>query len=202
MTEAASQIATQGLEYLGTRYQPAPIPLLPIWQAESTPEQKLRIAGAALFSGMLTRERAVWIFNARPAQWHQTQDRVMLENRCLTPLGRADILVKVLGELVDPEGIERELADLSAGKLAPGTFAVVAVADARAEHALVPVFEAAVDPRLMTVVLTVYAEQAPGFRQLRPPVLLAELPRSPLGKPCRAEITAAILTSRGAGGVK
>jgi O-succinylbenzoic acid--CoA ligase len=177
MTEAASQIATQGLELLETLYQPSPIPLLPIWQAETTPEQKLRISGPALFSGMLARENAAWIFNVRPAQWYQTQDRVQLENRCLTPLGRADTLVKVLGELVDPEAIERELVDLSTGQLAPGTFAVVAVPDSRAEHALVPVFEAAVDAALIAAVLTAYAEQASGLRQLRPPVLLAKFPR-------------------------
>ena len=55
-----------------------------------------------------------------------------LENDLLTPLGRADLRVKVLGELVDVEAIEQELAALSGGRLAPGSFVVVAVPDARA----------------------------------------------------------------------
>jgi len=196
MTEAASQIATQGLESLKTLYQPAPLSLLPIWQAETTPEQKLRISGPALFSGMLAREKEAWVFQPRPAQWHQTDDRVLLENRFLTPLGRTDTLVKVLGELVDPEMIERELAALSAGKLALGTFAVVAVPDGRAEHVLVPVFATAVDAALIAAVLATYAQRAPGLRRLRPPVMLEDIPFSPLGKPRREEIAAAILNSQ------
>ena len=165
MTEAASQIATQGLGCLAMSYQPAPIPLLPIWRAEISAEQTLRIAGPALFSGTLVREDDEWIFKPRTTEWHQTADRMELENKCLTPLGRADMLVKVLGELVDPEEIERELAVLSDGKLQPGMFAVVAVPDARAEHALVPVFDDAVAAELIRDVLTAYAARAAGFPQ-------------------------------------
>ena len=193
MTEAASQIATQGLAALAVLYQPAPLPLLPIWQAAVTAQQLLRIAGPALFSGWLVKEDSVWVFNPREAPWHPTQDRVALANRCLTPLGRADTRVKVLGELVDLEVVERELADLSGGGLAPGSFAVVAIPDARAEHALVPVFDGSVDRACVGAVLQAYAAQAPGWRPLRPPVMLADFPRSPLEKPLRAAIAAAIL---------
>jgi acyl-CoA synthetase (AMP-forming)/AMP-acid ligase II len=101
-------------------------------------------------------------------------------------------LVKVLGELVDPEEIERELVVLSGGSLAPGTFAIIAVPDERAGHVLVPVFDAAVDEAAMEAVLAGYAAQAPGFRRLGPALRLPSLPRSPLGKPRRAEILALI----------
>ena len=192
MTEAASQIATQGLDALTTLYHPAPIPLLPIWQAESALDLTLRIAGPALFSGWLVRENAAWVFKPRTSPWYQTQDRVALENRCLTPLGRVDMRVKVLGELVDLEAIERELAVLADGGFPPGLFAVVAVPDARAEHALMPVFDGSVDATLIAAVLTRYAARAPGLRSLRPPVVLARFPRGPLDKPLRAEIVAAL----------
>jgi O-succinylbenzoic acid--CoA ligase len=192
MTEAASQIATQGLDFLQTLYQPAPLPLLPIWQAKTFPEHLLRIAGPALFSGLLVREHDQWAFIPRVTQWHQTQDRVMLANGTLTVVGRADTLVKVLGELVDPVIIEREIVALAAGKLVPGSLAVIAVPDARAEHTLVPVFDGSVDTALIAAVLTDYARQAPGFRRLRPPVILQNFPSSPMGKPRREAITAAI----------
>ena len=192
MTEAASQIATQGLEALDALYQPAPMPLLPIWQAETTPDLTLRIAGPALFSGWLVRENAAWGFKPRASEWHATQDRVALENRRLTPLGRADTQVKVLGELVDVEAIERELAALADGGFPPGTFAVVAVPDARAEHALIPVFDGTVDAALMAAVLARYAGRATGLLRLQAPVVLARFPSSPLGKPRRAEIVAAL----------
>lgn len=193
MTEAASQIATGSLDSLKEIYQPSPIPLLPIWQAETTPDQTLRISGPALFSGMLVRENEIWAFKPRLSDWHETSDLVSLENRCLTPLGRSDLRVKVLGELVDLEAVERELLDLSEGKLQPGTFVVVAIPDARAEHALVPVFDAAVNREIIDAVLTAHAEQIPGFRRLRPAVILENFPRSPLGKLHRTKITDVIL---------
>jgi acyl-coenzyme A synthetase/AMP-(fatty) acid ligase len=108
----------------------------------------------------------------------------------LTPLGRADSVVKVLGELVNPEEIERELTAHSEGALAPGSFAVVAVPDARAGNRLVPVFDVGADAVVIRKVLAIHARQAPGFRRLGPPMVLNPLPRSPLGKPLRAEIVA------------
>ena len=193
MTEAASQIATQGLAQLESLYQPAPLPLLPIWQAATTAGQLLRISGPALFSGTLVRDGdQPWVFLPRTAPWHQSADRVLLANRDLTPIGRADTFVKVLGELVDLAMVERELAALAGGRLTPGSFAVVAVPDARAEHLLVPVFDAAVAAELIAAVLAAYEVQAPGLRRLRSAVILTPLPRSPLGKPRRPEIAAAI----------
>ena len=192
MTEAGSQIATQHPASLHAIYQPAPLPLLPIWQAETTPEDMLRITGPALLSGWLVHQDGRWIYQPLATEWHLTSDRVLLTDGCLTPLGRADTQVKVLGELVDLETIERDLAALADGGLAPGMFAVVAVPDARAGHALVPVFDATVDPALIASALAEYARQTPGIRRLRPAVTLADFPRSPMGKPRRAEIVAAL----------
>ena len=189
MTEAASQIATQHPAALDSIYQPAPIPLLPHWQAESDDSGNLRIAGPALFSGTLLMEGETWIFKPRVGDWYLTQDRVELIERHLTPYGRADTRIKVLGELVDLEMIEQELSALSGGALSPGSFVIIAVPDARAEHALVPVFSADTDQGLIETVLTAYAANAPGFRRLRDAVLLTDFPQSPLGKPRRSEIT-------------
>lgn len=195
MTEAASQIATGSLDSLKEIYQPSPIPLLPIWQAETSPDKTLRIFGPALFYGMLVRENEIWVFKPRLSDWYETSDLVCLENRCLTPLGRSDLRVKVLGELVDLEAVERELLDLSEGRLQPGTFVVVTIPDARAEHALVPVFDATVNREVIDAVLSAHAGQIPGFRRLQTAVILENFPRSPLGKLQRPKITAAILNA-------
>ncbi|MEI6654250.1 MAG: AMP-binding protein [Verrucomicrobiota bacterium] len=188
MTEAGSQIATQGLELLESSYQPAPLPILPIWQTRVSPDGQLSIAGPALFSGSLAREHAGWKFLPRAAEWHLTSDRVDLTNRQLTPLGRVDTVVKVLGELVDPAVIECELLALANDALAPGSFAIAAVPDERDGHRLVPVFEASVAPSLVTATLRAYQIQAPGFRRLQAPVVVERLPRSPLGKLRRADL--------------
>lgn len=184
MTEASSQIATQALKSLAQPYQSAPIPLLPIWEARVSGDGLLAISGPALFSGYVTNGK----FTPRETAWHTTSDRVLLENRAITPLGRTDTFVKILGELVDPEAIERELISLSQGQLAPGTFAVIAIPDERAGNMLVPVFESSVSPAVIESTLMLYQNQAVGFRRLRPAAVIAGLPRSELGKLRRNEL--------------
>lgn len=188
MTEAGSQIATQGLELLDSPYQTDGIPLLDHWKARTAGDGTLEISGPSLFSGTLAHDGSGWNYVPRTSEWHRTADRVLLEGGRLSPLGRADTRVKVLGELVDPEAIEGELSALSAGKLLPGSFAVAAVADTRTEHRLVPVFEISSDRNLVLNVLSRYRIQAPGYRRLQPPLFVEAIPRSALGKILRAEI--------------
>ena len=184
MTEAGSQIATQGLDALQIPYQPTPIPVLPHWKTRISEDGLLEIAGEALFSGYLSSDR----FSPRTGVWHTTSDRVDLRDGSLTPLGRADSLLKVLGELVDPEAIERELLLISGGALTAGTFAVIGIPDERAGSVLAPVFESTVDPALIEFVVSTYNQQAPGFRRLKRPFTLTSLPRSGLGKIRRADL--------------
>ena len=184
MTEAASQIATQEPGQLKAAYQPSPIPLLPIWDVRLTPGNLLAISGPALFSGYVSGGQ----FIPRETDWHITADRVVLENKTITPLGRADALVKILGELVDPEAVERELVSISEGRLTPGTFAIIAIPDERAGSALVPVFESSVNSEAAETALSIYQNRAPGFRRLTPLAVVEKLPRSELGKLRRNEL--------------
>jgi o-succinylbenzoate---CoA ligase len=195
MTEAGSQIATQSLDSLHSTYRPEPLPLLPIWRAEVSPDDRLRISGPALFSGFLLPDAGGWRYGIRDSEWYETGDQVVIGDEGLTPLGRADSQVKVLGELVDPGLIERELVELSAGRLAPGSFVVVAIPEARAGHALVPVFDSATAREVIDLALAAYHETALGFRRLHEVVILKDFPRSSLGKPMRAEITARLASS-------
>jgi len=190
MTEAGSQIATHGLEQLEAPYQSAPLPLLPIWNARVSAGDLLEISGPALFSGYVIGGK----FIPRAEVWHVTSDRVALANKLLVPLGRADTLVKILGELVDPVQVEREL--LQAGQLTEGSFAVVAIPDARAGFILVPLFEAAADPAAIAKAVENYNKTAPGFRRLAPAAALAKLPRGGLGKIRRAELAAIYQTPK------
>jgi O-succinylbenzoic acid--CoA ligase len=178
MTEAGSQIATQGLELLDQPYQAFPIPLLPIWDAQTAADQVLSISGPALFSGYVSGGD----FHPRVSSGFLTSDRAALQDRALTPLGRLDTLVKILGELVDPESIERELFAISNGKLSLGTFAVIAVPDERAGCLLVPFFESSVPQALIDTTLAIYQSNAPGFKRLKPAVTVEKMPRSELGK--------------------
>ncbi len=191
MTEASSQIATQEIEALDHFYQPSPLPVLPLWQTDLLPSGRLRLSGPALFSGYMVLENGVWRYLPRQETGYDTSDRVALLGNQLTPLGRADSLVKVLGELVDPEAIEQELVALSKGSLVAGSLAVMPVPDERCGHLLVPVFESAVDRCQVDAVLAEYGAHRVGFRRLRPPVFVASLPRSALGKVLRGELSKA-----------
>jgi O-succinylbenzoic acid--CoA ligase len=188
MTETGSQIATQSLELLEPPYQIAPLPVLDVWQVSNEKDGRLFVAGPALFTGSITATDGVRKWLPRTCEWYATSDRAFIRGREITPLGRMDSVVKVLGELVDPEAIERELVRLSDDHLEVGSFAVLAVPDQRTEHRLIPVFEEAVPVELMTRTLMAYAASAPGFRRLSMPVVVEAIPRSDLGKILRSEL--------------
>jgi O-succinylbenzoic acid--CoA ligase len=185
MTEAGSQIATQGMELLEMPYVSAPLTVLPHWRVEVSEEGLLRIAGPALFDGWLEPDGDGWQWRRRAGEWHETSDRAEISAAGLTPLGRADGVVKILGELVDPEAVERELAG---DGLTLGEFCVVAVPDARAGHRLVAVAESADGVEVLRERLEHYHRDAPGFRRVDGPVRMDPLPRSALGKLLRGEI--------------
>lgn len=193
MTEAASQIATQSLDQLEKPYQPAPISLLPIWRAEISTDDVLSISGPALFTGYILSESDAnpqFSFAPRTSEWHATMDQCLLDFAGITPIGRADFLVKVLGELVDPELIERELVGLSEGKLIPGSFVITAIEEGRAANLLVPIFEFSCEADVVASTLARYQKIAAGFRRLQSPVFIAKIPRSALGKPLRKDLAA------------
>jgi O-succinylbenzoic acid--CoA ligase len=187
MTEAGSQVATQSLEILNFPYQSAPLPLLPIWRARTDDEERLWVSGPALFSGQVTGESGSWQYEPREGEWYRSGDRASLTEGGLTILGRADSLLKILGELVDPEGVERDLAE-AAGDLPAGSFAVAAVPDHRAGHVLVPVFSSAIGKDAAGQAVAAYNALVPGFKRLLPPLFVADLPRTELGKIRRAEL--------------
>lgn len=190
MTEASSQIATQGFECLAQPFENAPIEPLAHWQLRLEEDGCLAIAGKSLFDGLLVQENGEWHFDAREDEWHRTSDRIQIGDGGLRPLGRSDLYVKVLGELVDLETIEERMLALSSRRLKRRSFVVAGVPDPRAGHLLVPVFDAAVGKAVIEEVLMAHNALAPGLERLQAPVTLYPLPCSELGKPQRAEILA------------
>jgi O-succinylbenzoic acid--CoA ligase len=182
MTEAASQIATQSVELLGMPYVDSPLELLPIWEAEETPGGLLRIKGKALFAGII-EEGA---FRRREGEWYTTQDRVTVSRRTLIPQGRADSLVKVMGELVDVEAVEKRFLELARGSIREGGFAVITIPDARRENGLIAVFE---NPgQAAETAYAAYQSQAPGPERFTRRISMPSFPRTALGKLRRAEM--------------
>jgi O-succinylbenzoic acid--CoA ligase len=188
MTEAGTQIATQRLDLLDLPYVKEPIDLLSCWDARTSDDGRIEIRGDALFSGILKREGEEWKYEEHRGEWFTTSDSGIVENRQLRVSGRRDAMVKILGELVDPVAVEAEILSLSAGHIAPGQAVVVPVPDARAGNKLVVVREETTDAEALSAVLDAYHATCEGFRRIAVVTVLAEIPKSPLGKPLRKEI--------------
>lgn len=189
MTEAGSQIATQGLELLGSPYSPEPLGLLPCWEARTGDSGRIEIRGEALFSGWLRQEKSGWRFEERSGDWFVTSDTGTVEGRQIRIAGRADAVVKILGELVDPAVVQAEIAAASAGAIGERELVVVAVDDVRAGKRLVLVHERSVPSGIMESALLSYHAQCPGFRRINATVAVDRIPRSPLGKPLGSELS-------------
>ena len=184
MTEASSQVATDSLDRVSISYQVGPLPLLPIWKARMNADGLLELAGPALFSGYIIDSRYV----PRTTEWHTTADFVELRGQFLTMRGRADLVVKIRGKLVDPTEIERQIRAMSGGKIEVDSFAVVAITDARSGCVLVPVIQSGTDLTMVQDVLKTYQITAPACHRMSDVIELEDFPRSPLGKLLRHEI--------------
>jgi o-succinylbenzoate---CoA ligase len=183
MTETCSQVATQGLELLDSPYHVLPIELLPCWEAQVNDDGRIMLKGEALFSGMLVSGEDGWKYEERGSEWHVTSDSGRIEDRNVFLTGRADTHVKILGELVDPVAVETELLALSSRR----DFAVVAVPDFRAGNCLVLVHEN--DGSGLAEAVDAYHMTCPGFRRISACLPIERIPRSPLGKTLRKELS-------------
>ncbi len=187
MTETASQIATQRPERLDFPYQSSPIDLIDPWEVETADDGRLQVRGPSLFEGILHVDGTGWKYEKRSGNRFVTSDLGAVRGRELSVTGRADMLVKILGELVDPLAVEAEILRL--GTLAPGTIVVVAPPDTRAEHRLVLVHGPELPPATARQLVETYNAICPGFRRISGVLELPEIPRSNLGKPLRAWLT-------------
>jgi len=180
MTEACSQVATQRMDSLDRLYADCPLELLPIWDLEQTEEGLLRLRGETLFAGTVEGGK----YHVREGEWFTTSDRVAVSGRAIVPLGRADTMVKVMGELVDVEAVERHFMEVAAGRVPEGGFAVVALPDGRREHELVGVFEG----EEVAVCVEDYNRQVPGTERIERWCVVAVFPRAELGKIRKGEL--------------
>lgn len=180
MTEAGSQIATQGIELLDKPYSNGHIGVLPHWDVKIEADGRIAIRGEALFRGELVQAGREWGFSKRPGDWFVTSDLGLLDDSGLLLTGRADALVKILGELVDPVAIERELgvAEVS----------VVALPDPRKENRLMAVFEEPAIGKRVEGKVAAYNRRVVGVLRIDGVAQVDAIPRSDLGKVRRLEL--------------
>ena len=186
MTEAGSQVATQEVARVGESFADCPMKVLPIWELGLSEEGLLKLRGEALFCGTLDEGDGKFVFRKREGEWFQAKDRVRLDGDEISVEGRADALVKILGELVDVEAVEREFLKMAGGRVKEGSFAVVPVGDERRGHVLVAVGERGAVGDFFKM----YQQQASGLERFSRLVEVDEMPRTGLGKIRRGELKA------------
>lgn len=139
MTETASTVACQALEF-DRMNQPEVLEVLPHWQASVAADEVLTVKGPALARGYAVNEGGQWQWQGLDAgRGLRTRDRVGLwhdgTRSFLRFMGRDAACVKILGELVYLEQVERRLRELAGDSV--GELMVVAEADPRREQCLV-----------------------------------------------------------------
>ncbi len=108
LTESGSQLATALPD---EPYHTDRLTVLPHWQVSATDDGVLRFKGEGMLYGrLLTQDSGEFTLERHPPDdWCTTCDRVELDGRLLTFLRRADRLIKVLGELIDPDAVQSGL---------------------------------------------------------------------------------------------
>jgi O-succinylbenzoic acid--CoA ligase len=177
LTEAASTVAVQAEDQPDCTL----LTVLPHWQASVDAEGWLELRGPALPRGLAEWEAAAGGYRwRRLAPPLRPADRVRLDGSTLVFQGRADRVVKRLGELVDLAQLERALADaaLAAGVL--GRVRLRGEPDARTGHRLVL---ECLDAAEGAAVTARFNPGQPPYARLEEVRVVANLRLSPLGKP-------------------
>lgn len=176
LTEAASTVAAQAADEPDcTR-----LTLLPHWQARTDADGILELRGPALADRVATIDP-----ESGRARWHRidtlrTSDRVQLADETLVFLGRADRVVKRLGELVDLAQLERCLADAA---LAAGVFGRVRLRCETDPRAGCRFVLECLEPAEGAAAATLFDAVQPAYARLAAVETVADLRLSPLGKP-------------------
>lgn len=166
MTETSASIAVE--EKPGSHW----MTLQSDWEATLSGDGCLCLKGVALFSGYIRGQEGAWHYE-KSGEWFQTSDRVELNGRRLRYLGRADRMVKVLGELVSLPELE------SAIRKAVPDSAVLALPAERAGHKLVAV---GICGDALKKALNQWNERAVGYQRILHYYEVVEMPRTTIGK--------------------
>ncbi len=179
MTEAASQVATA----LPTEpFENDWLPILPHRKVTTDEHGLLSLDDTALFCGIVTANgngKLTYTERDISIPW-KSRDVAELRGNRLHFLRRSDRLVKIMGELVDLDGIESALS-----ALAPGC-ALVTVPHPRRG---VEIIACGDDDVALRHALNRWNADAPGFQRIERSVCL-RIPRNNMGKTDRSQLLA------------
>ena len=196
MTEAASQIATQSSED-GASDDPRLMEVLPHWHVETDAKGVLTIRGPALAKGYASCDaKGIWNWQAiDPQAGLRTRDRVRLSQhgtrRQLEFMGRDSAFIKVCGELVNRDALQRRLDEAASATGFSAGAVIVPVDDPRRGTTIVIAAEGAGSSSMSRAVLKErFNASCLPFERASAVHEVSVIPRSSLGKVRIAELAA------------
>lgn len=166
MSEAGSQVATASLESLEQRFSSTQLLILPIWDVSMG--ESLTIKGGALCAGIMYKDKAEFRYVSHAE--YTSSDQVEIIGNRLTFIQRLDRTVKIKGELVNIDELERTLVNQAGAKVI-----IIATPDPRSGNSLHGFSEVPVE-------LGDLNQWLPPFAQLESCLHMESLPKSALGK--------------------
>ncbi len=193
MTECASQVATAPLSSLAEKPKGLPpLCVLPHVKALRDDDGVLVIESAALFSGYgESINNKPFFVDPKIKGRFVTSDLISLkdspEGTSLTPLGRLNESLKVLGELVSLTKLDTLLAEIAKEVVGISDACIIALPDRRAQHTVNIV--AVGEPDSIRILSQRYDQTVMPFERATRLFQAVEIPRSPLGKLARRTMT-------------
>ncbi len=203
MTETGSQVATQALSALEEPFASEPLPFLQGWQARTDGKGRLELSGFGLCAGYVCREAGTWRIDTgrirqEPSQthehgfdsWFATDDlATLLEGSPQQVIlhGRQDRTVKVLGELVSLDRLERILATLAEPNIVDQV-TIHAASEARCGHHILLVAEDGLSASSVEALAQQFNLQVAPFERIDRIARVPRIPRGALGKIQRARL--------------
>ncbi|CRX38141.1 AMP-binding protein [Estrella lausannensis] len=182
MTEAASQVATASLSSLEQEGYPR-LQILPHLSIAVDEDNLLTLSGKSLFSlyGMVEGD-SVRFVDPKVAGSFITKDRGVIDRDGLKILGRADDIVKIVGENVDISALQRLIDQLKLSKGVHGDCYVVPKSDSRRGSKLVLVLSQELPEEDIDNLLKEYNLSVFPYERIEEKLILPSLPKTSLGK--------------------
>lgn len=195
LTECASQVATASLDSWKESTMPA-LELLSHMQACEQYEH-LCFAGPSLLSiYAFLEDKEVRLVDPKVNGWFFSEDRGRLQNRQVHIWGRADAIVKVSGENVDLARLETHLQTLRLKLSLRAEVVLLAMPDARLGR-IIHLASDSSQKEQIDLLIQEFQQSVLPFERIRKVHLLAQLPRSSLGKILKQELMTLISSSAG-----
>ena len=198
LSECASQVATAPIESLYEDREPQ-LKILNHVEVNTNESRQLMFKGKALFSGYVRFKegKPLWQEVPRAGDYFVSQDlgEVSGNGQFLKCLGRVDDLLKINGEAVFVLSLQEQLQKIKQSLKIGNPVTLLALPDSRQGQRIQLVIEGECEKR--SELCEAFNQKVRGFERSDEPVIVGQIPRSPLGKILLEKLRAEVLRLKG-----